>query len=125
MQYVTVTNATRGSTLGTRVGIADRWWSRARGLLGRGELAEGEGLFLAPCRAVHMWGMRFALDVVFVDERGSVVALYHGLRPGGRSRWHGEAHAAVELPPGTLETTGTVEGDALDWSLCVLEASAA
>lgn len=125
MQYITVTNATRGTTLGTRVGIADRWWSRARGLLGRGPLADGEGLFLAPCRAVHMWGMRFPLDIVFVDERGAVVALYHGLRPGRRSHWHGDAHAAVELPSGTLEASGTEEGDALDWSLSAPEANAA
>jgi len=123
MQYVEVTNATRGRVLGTRVAIADRWWSRARGLLGKSPLAQGEGLFLAPCRAVHMWGMRFALDVAFVDAYGGVVALYHGLRPGGRSRWHRDAHAALEFPAGTLEATGTCEGDALDWTLSVAEAA--
>ena len=123
MRYVEVTNATRGRVLGSRVAIADRWWSRARGLLGRSPLNEGEGLFLAPCRAVHMWGMRFALDVAFVDARGAVVALYHSLRPGSRSRWHREAHAALEFPAGTLDATGTAEGDALDWTLAIAEAA--
>jgi uncharacterized membrane protein (UPF0127 family) len=112
---VTVTNVSRGHTLGTRIGVADGWWSRLRGLLGRPAPAEGEGLLLLPCRSVHMFGMRGALDVAFVDRDGAVIAAYHALPPGGRTRWHRRAHAALELPPGTLRRTGTHEGDTLTW----------
>jgi len=112
---VTVTNVTRGRALGARIGVADRFWSRLRGLLGRPALADGEGLLLVPCRSVHMLGMRFPLDVVFVRRDGAVVATYHTLRPGARSAWHHAAHAALELPAGTLRRTGTREGDTLDW----------
>jgi len=112
---VTVTNVSRGHTLGTRIGVADGWWSRLRGLLGRPAPAEGEGLLLVPCRSVHMFGMRGALDVAFVDRDGAVIAAYHALPPGGRTRWHRRARAALELPPGTLRRTGTHEGDRLAW----------
>jgi uncharacterized membrane protein (UPF0127 family) len=112
---VTVTNVSRGRTLGTRIGLADGWWSRLRGLLGRPALAEGEGLLLRPCRSVHMFGMRYALDVAFLDRAGSVIAAYHALPPGARSRWHRRAHAALELPPDTLRRTDTREGDTLTW----------
>jgi hypothetical protein len=112
---VTVTNATRGSALGARIGVADRAWSRLRGLLGRASLADGEGLLLVPCRSVHMLGMRFPLDVAFIGPDGAVVATYPGLRPGARSAWHRGAHAALELPEGTLLRTGTREGDTLTW----------
>ena len=112
---MTVTNVSRGHTLGTRIGLADGWWSRLRGLLGRPAPAEGEGLLLLPCRSVHMFGMRYALDVAFLDRDGAVIAAYPALPPGARTRWHGRARAALELPPGTLGRTGTREGDTLAW----------
>jgi uncharacterized membrane protein (UPF0127 family) len=97
--------------LGKRIALADRWWYRLRGLIGRSELEVGEGLVLRPCRAVHMAWMSFPLDIVFLDSRGRVVATYHGLPPGARTRWHSEALDALELPAGTLVRTGTVNGD--------------
>ena len=106
-------NPARGSVLGTRIVLADRWWSRLRGLIGRSGLADGEGLILRPCRAVHMLWMSFPLDVAFLDRRGGVVASYHALPPGGRTRWHTDARDTLELPAGTLARTGTVNGDTI------------
>ena len=113
--YLVVTNLTRGRRIGDRVRLADGWWSRLRGLLGRGPLDTGEGLLLAPCRSVHMFGMRYPLDVAFLDGTGAVVAIYHRLAPGARSRWHRRAALALEVPAGILATTDTQEGDALQW----------
>lgn len=110
MRLVRVANR-RGPVLGDRVGVADRWWPRFRGLLGRPSLGPGEGLLLEPCRAVHMLGMRFALDVAFLDRDGIVVAAYPNLRPGARTGWHRGAARALELPAGTLAASGTCEGD--------------
>jgi uncharacterized membrane protein (UPF0127 family) len=118
MNHVGFTNLTRGRVLGTWVAVADRWWQRLRGLLGRSQLSTGSGLLLQPCRAVHMFGMRYAVDFAFLDRRGSVVAVYHRLAPGQRSRWHKGAAYALELPAGTLAKTGTREGDRLSWDLC-------
>ena len=106
-------NAARGSVLGTRLALADRWWERLRGLIGRSGLEPGEGLILRPCRAVHMAWMSFPLDIVFLDSKGAVVACYHALAPGGRTRWHAAARDALELPAGTLAATGTVNGDTI------------
>ena len=113
MRLVRVENVTRGTLLGSRVAVADRFWARLRGLLFRPPLDSGAGLLLKPCRAVHMAGMRQSLDVVFLDAAGTVVATYADLKPGGRTTWHGAAQSALELPPGTLGRTGTTIGDAL------------
>ena len=111
MRLVEARNAARGTVLGTRIGVADRWWLRLRGLLGTAALAEGAGLLIEPCRAVHMAGMRYPIDVAFLAPDGAVVAAYEALQPGGRTRWHRAARQALELPAGTLAATGTVEGD--------------
>jgi uncharacterized membrane protein (UPF0127 family) len=115
MRLVTIVNRTRESVLGANVGVADSWWRRARGFLRRPEPREGEGLLLNPCRAVHMVGMSFSLDVVFVDRHGRVLALYPALAPGRRSGWHGAAKYAIELPVGTIEATRTEIGDLVAW----------
>jgi uncharacterized protein len=111
-----VLNASRGGVLGTRVALADGWWSRTRGLLGQRSLAEGAGLLLTPCRSVHMYGMRFSIDVAFVSRDGTVVETYPGLAPGRRTRWHRDARYALELPAGTIAATGTCPGDRLTWA---------
>jgi len=111
---VVVRNASReGIDLGDRIGVANTFWTRLRGLLGAAPLERGQGLLLDPCQAVHMYGMKQALDVAFLGGAGTVVAVYHELRPGQRSKYHGKARQALELPVGTLSATETRVGDLL------------
>jgi uncharacterized membrane protein (UPF0127 family) len=112
---VCVRNADRDTVLGAEVEIADDWWRRLRGLLGRPPLKPGEGLLISPCRSVHMYGMKFGLDVVFISRDGRVVGLYEALAPGRLSRWHRDALHALEVPPGTIATSQTRLGDHLSW----------
>jgi uncharacterized membrane protein (UPF0127 family) len=97
------------------VGVADGFWLRARGLLGRSRLEEGEGLLLTGCPAIHTVGMRFPIDVAFLDEDGVIMAIYHRLRPNRRTAWHKRAAWALELPEGTLDHTATATGHRLIW----------
>ena len=117
MQLLRVVNAGRNCELGTRIGLADSWLGRLRGMTGRPAPQAGEGLLLTPCRSVHMFGIRFPLDVAFLDRAGVVVASYPSLRPGAHTKWHWDAVHALELPAGTLERSGTAKGDVLCWSV--------
>ena len=105
-----------GIRLGSKVAVAESWWRRFRGLLGRPPLENGEGLLLLECGAVHTVGMTHSIDVAFLDADGVVVRCIDGLGPfrigmGGA----GAAHT-LELPAGRLHETGTVPGDRLRWS---------
>jgi hypothetical protein len=115
MCRLTVRNKTRGRLLGERIMLADTFLKRLRGVVGTRRLARGGGVLLSPCRAVHTLGCMQSLDVVFIDRRGSVVALYPNLRPMRVTRWVGEAEYALELPPGTISSTGTQVRDRLAW----------
>lgn len=59
-----------------KVDVARGFWRRAVGLLDRRGLPEREGLLIPHCSAVHTFGMRFAIDVLFVNDEGQVLALY-------------------------------------------------
>ena len=114
MKRVAVRNVSRADIdVGSRVVLANTMWTRLKGLLGAPTLQPGEGMLLDPCQAVHMYGMKQSLDVAFLGGEGQVIALYHDLRPGQRSRYHREARQALELPVGTLSETGTCVGDLL------------
>ena len=116
MRLVRVVNTRDERELGARIGLADGWLARLRGMLARPAPGPGEGLLLTPCSSVHMYGMRFPLDVAFLDGRGTVVAIYPSLAPGSRTRWHRNAAHALELSAGALVKSGTSIGDVLVWS---------
>lgn len=77
-------------------------WQRLCGLLGRPPLGPGQGLWLTPCRAVHTAGMRYAIDLAFIDRRGRVVRIVRSLRPW---RWAAcwRARSVVELAAGEAD----------------------
>jgi uncharacterized protein len=115
MGLLRVVNTGRDREIGTRIRLANGWLSRLRGMLGQPAPQAGEGLLLTPCRSVHMYGMRYPLDVAFLNANRAIVAAYYSLPPGSRTRWHRDAVHALELPAGTLVSSGTVIGDVLAW----------
>jgi uncharacterized protein len=112
-----IRNATRATELGDRVRVADSYLSRLRGLLGRKGLDEGEGLLIVPSRGVHMFGMKFPLDVLLLDEDRRVRKVYPGLAPGQNTGMHRGVRFALELPVGMIEASMTQEGDELTWTM--------
>ncbi len=115
MRQVAVRKVGEARPLADRARVAERFWQRARGLLGRPLLAEGEGLVIRPCKAVHTWGMGQPIDVAFLDPGGRVVASYEALAPNRRTPWHARAACAVELPAGSLERAAVGLGDRISW----------
>ena len=93
---------------------ASTFLSRLVGLLGTAAIAEGEGLWIVPCRGVHTLGMRYPIDVAFLDARGGVVGILEGLPPNRVGRVFRDARGALELRSGVLAATGTSPGDRVE-----------
>ena len=108
-----VINAASGVTLASDVGFALTRRERARGLTGRPFMEQGEALVIPRCRHVHTFGMRFAIDVAFLDRSGEVVKTCRDLRPRRVSPLAPRARLVIEFPAGTLDLTGTTPGDTL------------
>lgn len=103
-------NADRGTILAGRIEPAFDSASRRRGLLGRDGLPEGHAIVIAPSNSIHMFFMRFAIDVVFVARDGTVVKTCARLRPW-RIALSWRAFAVVEGPVGMIDRSGTRAGD--------------
>jgi len=101
-----------GAVVCERCEVPESSFGRARGLLGRDGLEAGEGMLIDRAGSVHMFFMRFPIDVVFLDRDRKVVGVRHGLRPWQVAAAR-RAVAALELPAGAAAEAGIEEGDVL------------
>lgn len=99
-----------GRIVAASVAVADTIRARFMGLMFRRSLADGHGLALRPCSSIHMFFMRFPLDVVFVDGEGRVVRVLDSIRPWRATMLVRGAKAAIELPAGTATRAGLAKG---------------
>jgi uncharacterized membrane protein (UPF0127 family) len=101
-----------GSPLATELEPAFDSKTRTRGLLGRSGLAPGAAMIIAPCNAIHMFFMRFPIDVVFAAKDGRVTKVCHDVKPWRMAASFG-AFATVELAAGAATKAGVKTGDRL------------
>lgn len=106
-----VTNDTKGRVLAERAEKADTFLRRLRGLLGRKALVAGEALVIEPCNSIHTIGMRFPIDVLFLDAENRVIGIRRDVRPGRMTRIFRGSRRVVELPVPSIERSGTDMGD--------------
>jgi len=79
--------------------VAATWRARLLGLALLDRDAAGTGLLLPRCRSVHTFGMRFGLDLIFLDSDMAPVSIRRGV-PSGRIAIERRARAVLELPAG-------------------------
>jgi uncharacterized membrane protein (UPF0127 family) len=81
--------------------------------MGRRTLRRGDGLLLVPCHGIHMFFMRFPLDLLFLDRHNRVVCTVSGLPVGAVLPWIRGTECVLELPVGTVHDSRTAVGDVL------------
>ncbi|MEW6130952.1 MAG: DUF192 domain-containing protein [Acidobacteriota bacterium] len=118
MSRFRVFNRTKNTLLALEVEKAATSWSRIKGLLGRraDEFSVGKGLWILPSQGVHTIGMKFPIDVVYLDSKFRVVHLYQQLSPFRIAALKSAARSVIELPAGVLALTQTAVGDLLEIS---------
>ena len=109
-----ILNVTRQAELAHCVEVADHGAKRRKGLLGRDRLPAGEGVWIVPCEAVHTFGMRFPIDLIYVDRDKRVRKVRSDVPPWRLSACL-SAHSILELAPGTIGRTRTQAGDRLEF----------
>ena len=106
-------NDTRGTVLVLRAFKSRHLGHHLLGLLTRSGLGPEEGLWLRPCRAIHTFGMRFSIDVIFLDRGLTVVGLMRNVRPCRLGKLYSSTHSVLEVSAGIVASSGTEVGDQL------------
>src|SRR5262245_35985272 len=103
-----------GRVLAERLRVPRTVFGRALGLMFRRRLEAGEGMWIVPCNGIHMFGMRFPIDAVFLDRQLRVVRAYADLRPWRVVPLVLRAHSVLELPVGTIAGLDLERGEPLE-----------
>ena len=117
MKTLVARNSARGNIVCPQVLLANNFWTRGKGLLGRKGLDENEGILLVPGTSIHMFGMKFAIDVIFLTKDYLVTDFIENIGPGkahvARNN-AGKPHSALEVAAGTIQKCGVQVGDQLE-----------
>ena len=113
-------NQTRGTTLCEFAENAGGRAGQSRGLLGRDRLEPGHGMLFVrgrfePFMWMHMFFMRFAIDIVFLDRNDTVIRISHALKPWRMSAIVFGARTALELEAGAAIRSDTRIGDSISF----------
>jgi uncharacterized membrane protein (UPF0127 family) len=115
---VPVINLTKNTWLATKIRKADNFITRLVGLLKRSTLGPEEALWLMPSKGIHTIGMKFPIDVVFLDKNNIVLGIASGMVPYRIiSGIQLKGYSVLELPNGTIKKSHTEVGDQLEISL--------
>jgi len=106
-------------TVGTkdiRATVADTIPSRREGLLGWETISDDEGMLLdfvfPEKQAIHMQGMKFPIDAVWIDARGVILLIYENIAPNSGQIYPSEfpCRYCLELKAGFCKRYGVKTG---------------
>lgn len=110
---MTLNHSAESRVLVAKLQEADTYMSRLVGLLNRSSLEEQEGLLFRRCNSIHTFGMRFAIDCLFLDSKMQVKKIVSNVRPWRIVGPVWGATAVVEFRSGVLQKMNLKMGDQL------------
>jgi uncharacterized protein len=113
-------NRTRNTVVCERLEQAESLAAQSRGLLGRDGLDADAGMLFingrfTPFMWMHMFFMKFAIDIVFLGRGDRVIKIDRELKPWRVSSIVFGARKAIELPAGAAKLSAIEVGDRLEF----------
>lgn len=112
-QVMRVVNTSRNRELASELEVAGTGPKRSKGLLGRKGLEKGHALWIVPCEAVHTVGMKFALDLIYLDREHCIKKIVRNIPPWRISGCL-TAHSVIEFAAGAILESDAQPGDQLE-----------
>jgi uncharacterized membrane protein (UPF0127 family) len=106
-------NRSKNEIILNKLEIAESFFARGRGLLGRNDFNFGEGLWIRPCNNIHTLFMKFSIDCVFIDSKMRVTKIVHQLKPWRVVGPIWKSSSVIELPSGFAASKNIEVGDEL------------
>lgn len=107
-------NKTKGVCIVENAQVARTFLQKLVGLMFRDSIAKDEALIFHNVNSIHMFFMRFPIDVVYLDKDNKALKIKHSLKPWRMSSCM-RAKATIELPSRKAQETATEIGDILEF----------
>lgn len=107
------TSSAGAELLADQLDVAESFWARGKGLLGRKELRTGEALWIKPCNNIHTFFMKFAIDCIFIDKRMEIQNIARNVVPFRMVGPYWKAVSVIETPSGFADAKKLQVGDSL------------
>lgn len=96
--------------------VAERFFVRMQGLIGKNSLKSGAGMLFPKCNSIHMWFMKFPIDIVFLKEIDQETYEVSSIRKSAPAwsllpYFDYRANSTLELPEGCIEKFDVQPGD--------------
>lgn len=111
-----VYNSSKNNLIADEVRVAQNFFTRSFGLLLKKSLSESEGLIIKPCCSIHTFFMKFAIDVLFINKKNEIVALYENIKPHRILPIHLNSYYVIELPSGSISAKNIEKGNLINIS---------
>jgi len=106
-------NVTRQSFINLGVTVAGTPFARLRGLLGKMRMRSDEAVWVVPSHGIHTIGLRFPIDVLYLDGKQRVVHVIENLGPLRVPAMRWKCDSVLQLPARSIFDSGTQVGDEL------------
>jgi len=93
--------------------IAESFFARAKGLLGRKNLDLDQALWIKPCNNIHTFFMKFKIDCVFINKNNQVEKIFSNVAPFCIKGPVWRATSVIEFSAGFIESSNIKIGDQL------------
>ena len=107
------TTDTNAELLVDQLELADSFFTRAKGLLGKKDLPSNQGLWIKPCRDIHTFFMRFAIDCIFLNNKMQIIRIAADVTPFKLIGPYWKSTSVIELNSGFAQTKNLKVGDQL------------
>ena len=113
MDLMPITIVKNSKKLPYRLYVAETFWPRLFGLLGS-KLDTGKALLIKSCSSIHTVGLKYPIDVLFLDAKNRIVSIRENLCPNRAAKAESGATSVLELPPGAVKLQEINVGDQLE-----------
>lgn len=97
-----VYNSSKNIIIADDVKVAKNLFTRSVGLLSRSYISSDEGLVIKPCCSIHTFFMKFTIDVLFVNKKNEIIAVYQSVVPNRILPIHLTSSYVIELSTGQI-----------------------
>ncbi|MFC2947315.1 DUF192 domain-containing protein [Virgibacillus sediminis] len=110
MLNIRLINKETGEIIAREILVADRFWSRLKGLMFTKEMQEHTGLHITPCTSIHTFFMNYSIDILYLNREKEIVGIEENLAKGKIGKRFKQVRSVIELPAGTIKQTSTAIG---------------